>query len=60
MKLVIKTKDIELEYQDEYSKMEADVRDRIRDILKTIYESKPIAIHNIPKIGTVDEIFKNK
>ena len=58
MKLIIKTKDIEIEYQDEYSMLEIQVKERIESLIKTIYSSQPIS--NMPKVGTVDEIFNNK
>lgn len=59
MKLVIKTKDIELEYQDEYAMLEPQAKDRIIELIKTIYSAQPTYI---PMVGTVDEIFnvKNK
>jgi hypothetical protein len=56
MKLIIKTKDIELEYQDEYSLLEREVKDRIIDLLKTIYPIQPTYIPT----GTVEEIFDAK
>jgi hypothetical protein len=56
MKLIIKTKDIELEYQDEYSLLEREVKDRIIDLLKTIYPVQPTYIPT----GTVEEIFDVK
>jgi len=56
MKLVIKTKDLELEYQDDYSLLERDVKDRIIDLLKTIYSAQP----TYTPTGTVEEIFNMK
>lgn len=56
MKLTIKTKDIELEYEDDYSLLERDVKDRIIDLIKTIYSSQPTYIPT----GTVEEIFNAK
>jgi len=56
MKLVIKTKDLELEYQDDYSLLERDVKDRIIDLLKTIYSAQPTYVPT----GTVEEIFNMK
>jgi hypothetical protein len=56
MKLTIKTKDIELEYEDGYSLLERDVKDRIIDLIKTIYSSQPTYIPT----GTVEEIFNMK
>ena len=62
MKLIIKTKDIELEYQDEYSLLERDVKDRIIDLIKTIYSSQPANTipNTLPFVGTVDEFLKKK
>jgi hypothetical protein len=64
MKLIIKTKAIELEYQDEYSSIEADVSDRIKGLIKEIYNynalAQPSCIINTPIVGTVDQIFKNQ
>lgn len=60
MKLIIKTKDIEIEYQDEYSMLELEAKERIESLIKTICSSQPISILSIPKVGTVDEIFNNK
>ena len=57
MKLIIKTKDIELEYQDEYSLLEDKVKDRIIDLIKTIYSAQPTYT---PVVGTVEEIFNEK
>ena len=56
MKLTIKTKDIELDYQDEYSLLERDVKDRIIELIKTIYSAQPTYIPT----GTVEEIFNMK
>jgi hypothetical protein len=56
MKLTIKTKDIEIEYEDGYSLLERDVKDRIIDLIKTIYSSQPTYIPT----GTVEEIFNMK
>ena len=60
MKLVIKTADIEIEYQDEYAMLEGQAKDRIESLIKTIYSARPTAIHNMPIIGTVEEIFNKK
>ena len=60
MKLIIKTKDIEIEYQDEYSMLELEAKERIESLIKTICSSQSISILSIPKVGTVDEIFNNK
>lgn len=57
MKLVIKAKDIEIEYQDDYSMLEDKPKERIQDILKTILESNN-SLNTI--VGTVDEIFNMK
>lgn len=56
MKLTIKTKDIELEYQDEYSLLEIVVKDRIIELIKTIYSAQP----KYMPTGTVEEIFNMK
>ena len=52
MKLSIKTKDIEIEYEDGYSKLEKEVKERLEDLIKTVYEYearwKPAAIHSVP------------
>ena len=56
MKLIIKTKDIELEYQDDYSLIETVVKDRIIELIKTIYSAQPTYIPT----GTVEEIFNAK
>ena len=56
MKLTIKTKDLELEYQDEYSLLERDTKDRIIELIKTIYSAQPTYIPT----GTVEEIFNAK
>jgi hypothetical protein len=57
MKLTIKTRDIELEYQDDYSLLEDKVKDRIVDLIKTIYSAQPTYT---PVVGTVEEIFNAK
>lgn len=57
MKLTIKTKDIELEYEDGFSKLEEQAKDRIESLIKTIYSSQPTIT---PVIGTVEEIFNRK
>ena len=56
MKLTIKTKDIDLEYQDDYSMLEVQVKDRIIELIKTIYSSQSTYIPT----GTVEEIFNMK
>ena len=56
MKLIIKTKDIELEYQDEYAMLEPQAKDRIIELIKTIYSAQPKYIPT----GTVEEIFNMK
>lgn len=53
MKLKIKTRDIELEYEDEYSMLEPQVKDRIESIIKTIHSVQP---STAPIKGTVEEI----
>ena len=60
MKLIIKTRDIELEYEDGYSMLEPQAKDRIESLIKTIYSSQPTLIATTPIVGTVEEIFKNK
>lgn len=60
MKLVIKTKDIEIEYQDEYSILEAPAKERIESLIKTIYSAQPAYIASAPIVGTVEEIFNAK
>ena len=57
MKLIIKTKDIEIEYEDGYSMLESQAKDRIIELIKTIYSAQPTYI---PLVGTVDEIFNAK
>ena len=56
MKLIIKTRDIEIEYQDEYSILETPAKDRIIELIKTIYSAQPTYI----PVGTVEEIFNAK
>ena len=56
MKLIIKTRDIEIEYQDEYSILETPAKDRIIELIKTIYSAQPTYIPT----GTVEEIFNAK
>lgn len=56
MKLVIKTKDIELEYEDGYSMLEAQAKDRIESLIKLIYSAHSTYI----PVGTVEEIFNAK
>jgi len=56
MKLTIKTKDIELEYEDGYSMLEAQAKDRIESLIKLIYSAHPTYI----PVGTVEEIFNAK
>jgi len=62
MKLIIKTRDIEIEYQDEYAMLEAQAKDRIIELIETIYSSQPAnTIPNpLPFVGTVDEFLKKK
>lgn len=60
MKLVIKTPDIEIEYQDDYAMLEAQAKDRLESLIKTIYSAKPMVVHNAPIVGTVEEIFNAK
>ena len=56
MKLIIKTRDIEIEYQDEYSMLEGQAKDRIIELIKTIYPTQPTYIPT----GMVEEIFNAK
>ena len=56
MKLIIKTKDIELEYQDDYSLLEDKVKDRIESLISLIYSAQPTYIPT----GTVEGIFNMK
>jgi hypothetical protein len=54
MKLTIKTKRVEMEYQDDYSMLEKEVKDRLLEVLKSVYQfeevvNKPIYIHNTPE-----------
>lgn len=58
MKLIIKTRDIKIEYQDEYSLLEAAVKDRIESIIKTIQASQPAAV--APVKMTAEEFFNKK
>lgn len=60
MKLVIKTADIEIEYEDGYAMLEGQAKDRIESLIKTIYSAKPMVVHNAPITGTVEEIFNKK
>jgi len=60
MKLVIKTRDIELEYEDGYSMLEPQAKDRIIELIKTIYSAQPAIIATTPIVGTVEEIFNKK
>lgn len=56
MKLIIKTRDIELEYQDEYSMLEDKAKERIESLISLIYSTQPTYIPT----GTVEEIFNAK
>lgn len=53
MKLKIKTRDMELEYEDEYSMLEPQVKDRLIELIKTIHSAQPLTA---PIKGTVEEI----
>ena len=57
MKLVIKTADIEIQYEDEYSMLEDKAKNRIVELLETIHSTQPT---NPPIVGTVEEIFNRK
>jgi hypothetical protein len=59
MKLTIKTKDIELEYTDEYAMLEPQAKDRIESLIKLIYSAQPTYVAT-PIVGTVEEIFNAK
>jgi len=56
MKLTIKTKDLEIDYEDGYSILERDTKDRLIELIKTIYSAQPTYIPT----GTVEEIFNMK
>jgi hypothetical protein len=56
MKLTIKTKDLEIDYEDGYSILERDTKDRLIELIKTIYSAQPTYIPT----GTVEEIFNAK
>ena len=60
MKLVIKTRDVEVEYEDEYAMLEDKAKDRIESLLKTIYSAQPAYVASAPIVGTVEEIFNKK
>ena len=62
MKLIIKTRDIEIEYQDDYSMLEGQAKDRIIELIKTIYSSQPANTmpNTLSFVGTVDEFLKKK
>ena len=55
MKLIIKTRDIEIEYQDDYSMLEAQAKDRIESLILLICSVPPT-----PVITTAEEFFKAK
>jgi len=56
MKLIIKTKDLEIDYEDGYSILERDTKDRLIELIKNIYSAQPTYIPT----GTVEEIFNAK
>ena len=60
MKLIIKTRDIEIEYQDDYSMLEAQAKDRIIELIETIYSSQPANTipNTLQPVGTAEEFFK--
>lgn len=64
MKISIKTKDLELTYEDEYSKIDADAKDRIKDLLKMIFEHRIVDQNTIPNnqpfVGFTVEKFYNE
>ena len=49
MRLHIKTKDIELEYSDEYNILEEDAKKRIVDLLEKVYEKEELVNNNKAK-----------
>jgi hypothetical protein len=57
MKLIIKTRDIKIEYEDEYSIIEAVAKDRIESIIKTVLTTQPTVA---PVKTTVEEFFNKK
>lgn len=59
MKLTIKTKDIELEYQDEYAMLEDKAKERIESLINLIYSAQSTYVAT-PVVGTVEEIFNMK
>lgn len=64
MKLTIKTKNVELEYVDDYASIIKDAKENIESLIKTMYEyeakASPMAIHHAPVMGTVEEILNRK
>lgn len=60
MKLVIKTADIEIEYQDDCSALYKDAREQIELLIKTMHSARPMVVHSAPIVGTVEEIFNKK
>lgn len=40
MKLIIKTKSLELEYEDNYQKIEHEAKERLLDLVKTVLEQE--------------------
>jgi hypothetical protein len=57
MKLTIKTRDIKIEYEDEYSILEAVAKDRIESIIRTVLATPATAA---PVKTTVEEFLKMK
>jgi hypothetical protein len=57
MKLTIKTRDIKIEYEDEYSILEAVAKDRIESIIRTVLSTPAAAT---PVKTTVEEFLKMK
>ena len=49
MRLHIKTKDIELEYSEEYNILEEDAKKRIVDLLEKVYEKEELVNNNKAK-----------
>ena len=60
MKLIIETKTIKLEYEDGYSMLEDSVKERLREIIKTLYSFEPIQEIPIGSAEGVSMSAKNK
>jgi hypothetical protein len=55
MKLIIKTRTIELEYQDDYSNFDENAKERLKEMIRTLYSFEPI--QQVP-ISTVEEFLE--